>query len=100
MVIPTSECNPLGPDTIHVVFGAITPTNVITGNSGNEYLRFKGYAEGGSLVIFDRWGLKVYETNNYRNNWDGEILEDDTYFYIFKFNIQSYTGYVRVMHEK
>jgi gliding motility-associated-like protein len=36
------------------------------------------------VVIFDRWGKKVYEANNYSNGWDGGRLGDGVYFYIMK----------------
>lgn len=39
-----------------------------------EYIRME-------LVVFDRWGRKVYENNNYRNDWDGDRLPEGTYFY-------------------
>ena len=38
-----------------------------------------------NLQIYNRWGLKVYEDNNYQNTWDGKykgnLLADGTYFY-------------------
>jgi PKD repeat protein len=33
------------------------------------------------LVIFNRWGDKVYEDLDYKNDWDAEGLVDGTYFY-------------------
>ncbi len=40
-----------------------------------------------SVIIFNRWGNKVWETDDYQNNWDGTAkngkeLPDGTYFYI------------------
>ncbi|MCG8573776.1 MAG: gliding motility-associated C-terminal domain-containing protein, partial [Flavobacteriales bacterium] len=47
-----------------------------------------------SLVVFNRWGSKVYESNDYQNDWDGtnqfgislgnNPLPSGTYFYIIK----------------
>ncbi|CAN5232398.1 hypothetical protein BH09BAC3_BH09BAC3_21130 [soil metagenome] len=34
-----------------------------------------------SLVVFNRWGTKVYEDKNYKNNWSAEGLVAGTYFY-------------------
>ena len=50
-----------------------------------------------NLVIFNRWGLKVYETDGYNNNWDGNNkgntnsgndnkLPSGTYFYVLDLN--------------
>ena len=50
-----------------------------------------------NLVIFNRWGLKVYEADGYNNNWDGtnkgntnsgndSKLPSGTYFYVLDLN--------------
>jgi hypothetical protein len=33
-------------------------------------------------VIFNRWGKKIYEARNYKNDWDGSDQSDGTYFYV------------------
>ena len=54
------------------------------------------------LIIFDRWGNSVYDVENYnRNNlWRGEyrnlIVPDGTYFYIFKYEGGTMSGYVQI----
>ncbi len=47
----------------------------------DEYIRMK-------LVILDRWGRKVYDNNNYKNDWDGGNLPEGTYYY--RLNIYGY----------
>ncbi|NNK82342.1 MAG: gliding motility-associated C-terminal domain-containing protein, partial [Flavobacteriaceae bacterium] len=42
-------------------------------------------------VVFNRYGTKVYELNDYVDQWcgtnqDGEVLPVGTYFYIIYFN--------------
>lgn len=34
------------------------------------------------LVIYNRWGKKIYDKNNYQNDWDGEGAADGVYYYI------------------
>ncbi len=34
------------------------------------------------FVVYNRLGQKVYESVNYKNNWDGKNLEDGTYYYV------------------
>lgn len=33
------------------------------------------------LSVFNRWGTKVYETSNYRNQWAAPDVPDGTYYY-------------------
>ncbi|RLD46642.1 MAG: hypothetical protein DRI86_02615 [Bacteroidetes bacterium] len=33
------------------------------------------------LKVYNRWGKKVYESNNYTNDWDGENVTDGVYFF-------------------
>jgi gliding motility-associated-like protein len=40
---------------------------------------------GTELLVFDRWGRKVFEKSDYKSeDWDGANLSDGTYFYILK----------------
>ncbi|MDI1235187.1 MAG: gliding motility-associated C-terminal domain-containing protein [bacterium] len=46
-----------------------------------------------SLVIYDRWGLKVFETTDKNMHWNGNInndgkpCNDGTYYYILKYQL-------------
>ena len=42
------------------------------------------YYKSTELVIFNRWGRIVYQSNDYQNDWDGGGLSDGTYFYVLK----------------
>lgn len=60
----------------------------------SEYIRME-------LVVFDRWGRKVYDNSNYRNNWDGGNLPESTYYYrlntIGYFKNESFKGAVTIL---
>ncbi|TXB64312.1 T9SS type B sorting domain-containing protein [Vicingus serpentipes] len=64
----------------------LSGVNVITpnGDGFNDFLVFPNlnYYPESSLVIFNRWGNKIYETDNYKNDWDGSDQSDGTYFYV------------------
>ncbi|MEO8147629.1 MAG: gliding motility-associated C-terminal domain-containing protein, partial [Bacteroidia bacterium] len=54
-----------------------------------------------SLEIYNRWGVKIYSTNNYKNDWNGEgkggdTLPEGTYFYILNLKSisKTYKGYI------
>ena len=64
------------------------------GDGVNDTWEIRGIekAVGYKLIIFNRWGIKVYETNNYKNDWAGtsqtdsfisrdNMLPEGTYFY-------------------
>ena len=64
------------------------------GDGINDKWEIRGIekAVGYKLIIFNRWGIKVYETNNYKNDWNGvsqtdsfiskdNMLPEGTYFY-------------------
>ncbi len=64
----------------------INAPNIITPNSDgfNDVLKFTNleYYNGSKLAIYNRWGRKVYSTNDYRNDWSGDNLIDGIYYYV------------------
>ncbi len=34
------------------------------------------------LYIYNRWGKRIYKSDNYQNDWDGEKYSEGTYFYV------------------
>ena len=52
--------------------------------------------EGSPVMIFNRWGTKLFETSSYQNDWDGtyngEPLPDGSYFYVVEFNGETLQG--------
>jgi gliding motility-associated-like protein len=74
------------------------------GDDYNQYweiIDIVGYPNN-EVLIFNRWGNKVYEAKPYQNEWQGqnlkgEDLPDGTYYYILKLNDEQgtvYTGFV------
>lgn len=63
-------------------------------NNGSDTPRRKGenpderplneYYKSTDLMIMNRWGRIVYQSNDYQNDWDGGGLADGTYFYVLK----------------
>ncbi len=75
--------------------------NVITpnGDLANDYFRIKNieYHPNTSVTIFDRWGLKVFESTNYNNEWKGEGVSDGTFFYVIDVpQDKKYSGFITV----
>jgi gliding motility-associated-like protein len=64
--------------------------NVFTPNDDNWNQTFKitnlEFYPNSTLVVYNRWGRKVYESTNYQNDWDGEKCSDGVYYYILRIN--------------
>jgi len=74
---------------VQIIDDSLIFPNVITpnGDDKNEKLEIKGLMNGAYtdkvLVVYNRWGKKVYESNNYQNDFDGQGLPDGVYYYVF-----------------
>ncbi len=69
--------------------------NTFTPNGDGKNDFFDIIADGYTkfhLIIFDRWGLKIFESSNVANQWNGKVnntggdCADGTYYYIFTAN--------------
>ena len=61
--------------------------NVFTPNGDgiNDNFTVKGVGiQVYSAIIYNRWGLKVYESTDITKSWDGKNVEDGTYYYLIK----------------
>jgi gliding motility-associated-like protein len=83
----------------------ISIPNVFTpnGDGYNELFTIKDleYYMSNELMIFNRYGKRVYSTNNYQGNWDGDNLKDGVYFYVLKakgyFGTDIFKGSISIM---
>jgi gliding motility-associated-like protein len=79
--------------------------NIFTpnGDASNDLFVIKGlYGSGNSLLVYNRWGKKIYENADYKNDWDGSAngkpLSDGTYFYIMiRSNGEEHTGSITIL---
>ena len=66
----------------------VFPPNVITPNGDglNDVFEVGGLNlyRNSQIEIFDRWGNRVYESNDYTNDWDGDDLPEGTYYFVLK----------------
>jgi len=75
---------PPGPVSESKPCDVIIPNILTPNNDGrNDYFFIKNLDQhpGTSLKVFNRWGLNVYESSDYKNNWDGGDATDGIYFY-------------------
>jgi gliding motility-associated-like protein len=92
-------------DTVSITYDIISEIvvpNVITpnGDGKNDKLVFKNvqFKENSSLLVFDRWGKKIYESANYKNEWQPE-QSSGTYYFILTVQDEPepYTGYFQIL---
>ncbi|MEX1003689.1 MAG: gliding motility-associated C-terminal domain-containing protein [Crocinitomicaceae bacterium] len=93
---------PTAIDEVQITVNALFIPQALTPNNDGDNDLF--VIEGIELLahkieIFNRWGQKVFESEQYENNWDGtddsgNELSADTYFYIITAKDQTFKGYV------
>jgi OOP family OmpA-OmpF porin len=72
---PDSTVNPL-PIVIPNVF---TPSKA---DGLNDAFVIQDLPPNSNLIIYNRWGTVVYQSNNYQNDWTGDNHSDSVYYYI------------------
>ncbi len=90
-IVVTDVCGNTQNDQVNVTVEgscALSIPNVITpdgtGPSQNEtfYIANLEKYPNVSLAVYNRWGNKIYESSDYKNNWNGGGQADGTYYYV------------------
>jgi len=66
--------------------GEVFMPNIITPNGDQKNPTFQPLfsCRPASLDVYSRWGQRVYQTNDYHNNWDAQGLPDGIYYYLLR----------------
>lgn len=105
-VVITDACERSVTEVVNVSSGcAIIIPNVFSpnGDGQNDLFVISGIeGTNNTLRIFNRWGMVIYETRNYRNQWDGRDTPDGTYYYelLVDGDDQPHTGHVTILKTK
>jgi len=83
----------IGVNTEIVVPNTFTPNN--DGYNDVFFIRNKP-PTGAKLLITNRWGNRVFKSDNYQNDWDAENVEDGLYFYSLEVNGEVYRGWLEI----
>jgi gliding motility-associated-like protein len=75
--------------------------NVFTPNNDGKNDAFtienlKWYPQN-ELKIYNRWGVEIFKSSNYQNNWKAENVSSGVYYYIFKTKGRSWKGWLEVI---
>ncbi len=78
-------------DVIITMVDLKIPNGFSPNNDGNnDYFEIEGLdLLENELIIFNRWGVELYQSHNYQNDWNGKSksgddLPEDTYYYTLK----------------
>lgn len=78
--------------------------NIFTPNfdNVNDVFSFKVFSEVRKVEIFNRWGLRVFETNSPKNFWDGRTTSgtecgDGIYYYVIDTETKKHKGFVQLV---
>lgn len=64
----------------------------------NDTFAIENLPENSSLIIYNRWGVTVYQSDDYQNNWDGKEHSQGVYYYILTTsNGKKYSGTVTLL---
>ncbi len=73
-----------------VIIDEIEVPNVITpnGDGFNDVFEIKNVTklQSSKLLIYNRWGTKVFSADNYKNDWDGDDLPDGVYYWYLEYS--------------
>jgi gliding motility-associated-like protein len=90
-------------EVLPVVESKLTFPNIITpnGDGKNDFFELDPSLEGSSIQITNRWGMEVYNANDYLNQWDGNDVSSGTYFYTLTNHCltKTFRGWIQVLKE-
>lgn len=92
-------------DTVCLDYTVVPPPvfvpNIFTPNNDGKndklVFRYLEYYPGSRIVIYNRWGTKVYENQDYKNDWTGDKLPDGVYFFVLTLTAETKKGTITLV---
>lgn len=83
-IVITDACGDQVTAFLTVEFCGIPNVFSPNGDGMNDFFEFPGLGRypNSKLQVWNRWGVLVYENENYRNFWTAEEQPDGTYYYL------------------
>lgn len=103
VVVRNAYCTSLPTSATILVVPPCVPLfipNLITPNSDgkNDQFEILGLPSGSELTVFNRWGNRVYESNDYDNLWAASEIGDGVYYYGLKLpDGKEYNGWLQIV---
>jgi gliding motility-associated-like protein len=97
----TNLCGEEDVDTISISRINMFVPNLITSNGDGKNDRFEilGTEDGvGKFLVYNRYGENVYNNGKYNNDWSGENLSEDVYYFLFEYpTCEVMRGWVQIL---
>ncbi len=110
IVTITDYCMNTKSDTVSITVETscgLSFPNVVSPDGAGSPINDRFYIDGldkfpgSKLVIYNRWGNKLYDTQNYANDWSSRACPDGTYFYVLSVSDgRAIPGYFQVVRSK
>lgn len=77
------------------IFSLFSPN----GDDVNDVFMIQGWESYGPVEVnvFTKSGEKLFESNDYKNNWSANDVPDGTYYYVIRANGEDYTGALKII---
>jgi len=100
-IIPDDGCETSFSFTVNEVDCAYIPRGISPNGDGMNDSFDLAHMNIQNMAIFNRYGVEVYQYNNYADEWhgqskDGKELPDGTYYYAVANSRKTYTGWVYI----
>ncbi|GAG10594.1 unnamed protein product, partial [marine sediment metagenome] len=102
-----TDSNGCSKEEIFIIDLRIDIPNVFTPNNDgkNDFLKINDLPPNSSIEIFNRWGVLIFEDNNYNNYWNGitvngKKVSQGIYYYVLKIpgtNLDK-TGFIYIIY--
>ena len=106
VVITATATGPCGTVTDYFIieFNPFTIPNVFTpyptSPGYNDFFEIKNIPPGSKLKVWDRWGLMVYSSEDYQNDWDARGLNADVFYYVLETRQKNFNGWIRTIRDE
>jgi hypothetical protein len=102
-LISTGSCQTASDEFVIEISPFIIP-NIFTpfpaSPGQNDFFVIRGLPEKSRLRVYDRWGVLVFESTDYRNNWDAANLKAETFYYVLESAGREFHGWIHVVREE
>ncbi len=101
IVLTTSTACGSATDYFLIEFSTFVIPNVFTPYPNtpgfNDYFEIRHLPPNSKLTIWDRWGLQVYTSDYYQNDWDAHGLAAEDFYYVLEARGRTYKGWIKVI---